>query len=139
MRIAYPSISHGYIAPNPAIELGIALRQGAIKIWGCRSSEAILIYCCILRSHTFGATALYLLFSILSSIKMSLQNGNNTLPEKHAGETHVGTATGHDPATSGGYAPKEHFSGSDPENLAPIETNALHQDLKGRHMQMIAM
>jgi amino acid permease len=70
---------------------------------------------------------------------MSLNHEKNTLSEKHVGETHASTAPGHDPATSGEYAPKEHFSGSDPENPAPVETNALHQDLKGRHMQMIAM
>jgi len=58
---------------------------------------------------------------------MSFQPENGDLAEKHGKN---------EPATLG----EGHFS-SDPENMAgPNYTvNMLHQDLKGRHMQMIAM
>lgn len=56
---------------------------------------------------------------------MSLTPENDSA-EKHAngelGEKHVHTAPGYDP-----------------ENIIAVSENKLHQDLKGRHMQMIAM
>jgi amino acid transporter len=56
---------------------------------------------------------------------MSLQPGNGGLAEKHAKD---------EPALLG----DGHFS-SDPEMMVGANENMLHQDLKGRHMQMIAM
>lgn len=56
---------------------------------------------------------------------MSLQPENGDLAEKHAKN---------EPAT----LEEGHF-GSDPENMVGPTENVLHQDLKGRHMQMIAM
>ena len=56
---------------------------------------------------------------------MSLQPENDDFAEKHAKN---------EPPTlgEGGFS-------SDPENLVGANQNLLHQDLKGRHMQMIAM
>jgi amino acid permease len=56
---------------------------------------------------------------------MSFQPENGDLAEKHAKN---------EPATLG----EEYFS-SDPENMVGANENVLRQDLKGRHMQMIAM
>jgi amino acid transporter len=58
---------------------------------------------------------------------MSLQpkNENGDLAEKHAQN---------EPATLG-----EGYFNSDPENMVGANENVLHQDLKGRHMQMIAI
>ncbi len=64
-------------------------------------------------------------FFILSSATMSLQPENGDLAEKHAKN---------EPPTLG-----EGPFGSDPEDLNGGKVNLLHQDLKGRHMQMIAM
>ena len=52
---------------------------------------------------------------------MSLKPENGDLAEKHAN-------------AAAGYEPSR-----DPENLVVANENMLHQDLKGRHMQMIAM
>jgi len=60
---------------------------------------------------------------------MSFKPGNGDLSEKHAA-----AAPGYEPAL------ESRSSGSDPENLVVGPSgNVLHQDLKGRHMQMIAM
>jgi amino acid transporter len=56
---------------------------------------------------------------------MSLQPENGDLAEKHAKDE---SAT-----------PGEGYSNRDPENMVEVNVNPLHQDLKGRHMQMIAM
>jgi amino acid transporter len=56
---------------------------------------------------------------------MSLQPENGDLAEKHAKN---------EPATLG-----EGYFNSDPENMVGANENVLHQDLKGRHMQMIAI
>jgi amino acid transporter len=57
---------------------------------------------------------------------MSVQPENSDdLAEKHA-------APVYDSARDGNFS-------SDPENLVVTHENKLHQDLKGRHMQMIAM
>jgi amino acid permease len=66
-------------------------------------------------------------FFILSSAIMSLKPENGDLAEKHAN-----AVPGYEPTRDG------HFS-SDPENMVVANENMLHQDLKGRHMQMIAM
>jgi hypothetical protein len=66
-------------------------------------------------------------FFILSSATMSFEPENGDLAEKHAN-----AAPGYEPTPDG------HFS-SDPENMVVAKENLLHQDLKGRHMQMIAM
>jgi amino acid transporter len=65
---------------------------------------------------------------------MSLKHETNALGEKH-GEVPV-----YEPATLGEHARGRQFS-IDPEDRAMVETdqNVLHRDLKGRHMQMIAM
>lgn len=55
---------------------------------------------------------------------MSLQPEHGDLAEKHP-KNESPTGEGH--------------FGSDPENLVGEKQNVLHQDLKGRHMQMIAM
>ena len=65
---------------------------------------------------------------------MSLKHENGGFAEKHAND---------DPAYESG-SPGEHKGGgaytATPEDLVESgETNKLHQDLKGRHMQMIAM
>jgi amino acid transporter len=68
-------------------------------------------------------------FIILTLATMSFQPENPDLSEKHAK---------HEPDTLGGG----HYNG-DPElaenMVGVVHTNALRQDLKGRHMQMIAM
>ena len=56
---------------------------------------------------------------------MSFQPENGDFAEKHAKN---------EPPT----LEEGHF-GSDPENMVGASGNVLHQDLKGRHMQMIAM
>lgn len=66
-------------------------------------------------------------FFILPSATMSLKPENEDLAEKHALD-----APGYEPTRDG-------HSSSDPENLVVARENVLHQDLKGRHMQMIAM
>jgi len=49
------------------------------------------------------------------------------------GEKHAHAAPGYDHTRDGDFS-------SDPENMvATSQGNALHQDLQGRHMQMIAM
>jgi len=67
-------------------------------------------------------------FYILSSATMSFQPENGDLAEKHA-------------TAAPGYEPNKYdeHSSSDPENLVAVSENRLHKDLKGRHMQMIAM
>jgi amino acid transporter len=64
---------------------------------------------------------------------MSLKSENGDLAEKH-----VNAAPTYEPATLGEHKRDGHFS-SDPENMVEVSENRLHQDLKGRHMQMIAM
>jgi amino acid transporter len=64
---------------------------------------------------------------------MSLNPENSDLAEKH-----VNAAPAYEPATLGEHTRDGHFS-SDPENMGAANENKLHQDLKGRHMQMIAM
>lgn len=54
---------------------------------------------------------------------MSFKPENGDLAEKHA---HAGL--GSEPSRDG-----------DPENATGVTENILHQDLRGRHMQMIAM
>jgi len=56
---------------------------------------------------------------------MSLKHENGDLAEKHATDA----APVYEPDTLEG----------DPEHLVEGTENKLHQDLKGRHMQMIAM
>lgn len=58
---------------------------------------------------------------------MSFKPENGDLAEKHAN-----AAPGYEPTGDG------HIT-SDPEDMVVISENRLHQDLKGRHMQMIAM
>ena len=58
---------------------------------------------------------------------MSLKLDNGDVAEKQPN-----AAPGYEPTSDG------HF-GSDPENMVVAKENNLHQDLKGRHMQMIAM
>jgi yeast amino acid transporter len=58
---------------------------------------------------------------------MSFKPESGDLAEKHAG-----AVPGYDPARDG-------HSSSDLENMVVANENMLHQDLKGRHMQMIAM
>ena len=58
---------------------------------------------------------------------MSSKPENGDLAEKHAN-----AAPGYEPTRDGN-------SSSDPENMVVASENLLHQDLKGRHMQMIAM
>jgi amino acid permease len=56
--------------------------------------------------------------------------------------THSDNGEKHVPAYEPGLAEhkRDGQSGSDPENLVvEPQENKLHQDLKGRHMQMIAM
>ena len=57
---------------------------------------------------------------------MSFKPENGDFAEKHAKD---------EQATHGGG----HFTSDDPENMVGASSNVLHQDLKGRHMQMIAM
>jgi amino acid permease len=64
----------------------------------------------------------------------------STLPEHHnlSEKEHAGTAPAY-AAPAGGVHKEGHFD-SDPENaVVESEGNMLHKDLKGRHMQMIAM
>jgi len=64
---------------------------------------------------------------------MSLRPENGDLAEKH-----VSAAPAYEPATLGENKHDGDFSG-DPENMVEVGENRLHKDLKGRHMQMIAM
>ncbi len=59
---------------------------------------------------------------------------NDGFAEKHANGTPV-----NEPATLGGHKRDSYSAGADPEIMVATSKNALHQDLKGRHMQMIAM
>ena len=59
---------------------------------------------------------------------MSLKNDKGDVAEKQADAA----PPVYEPTSEG------HF-GSDPENNVVPKENLLHQDLKGRHMQMIAM
>jgi amino acid permease len=56
---------------------------------------------------------------------MSLKPEHDDLAEKHVPAA---------PAYETG-----HMHSDDPDDLGVVKTNALKQDLKGRHMQMIAM
>ncbi|KAJ9143089.1 Amino acid permease-domain-containing protein [Pleurostoma richardsiae] len=58
---------------------------------------------------------------------MSLKHENGDLAEKHVN------------ATLGSEPPRDGHLGSDPESMAEVHGNILHQDLRGRHMQMIAI
>jgi yeast amino acid transporter len=64
---------------------------------------------------------------------MSLQPENGLLAEKHAN-----AAPTYEPPTLGEHKGDGLF-GIDPENMVEVSENRLHKDLKGRHMQMIAM
>jgi amino acid transporter len=64
---------------------------------------------------------------------MSEKHDHGDLAEKHAG-----TVPAYESAGLGEHKRDGDF-GSDPENLVETKQNALHQDLKGRHMQMIAI
>lgn len=66
---------------------------------------------------------------------MSLKNETNALREKPANDVPA-----YEPATLGAHARGRQFS-VDPEDHAMVtaDQNLLHRDLKGRHMQMIAM
>jgi amino acid transporter len=66
---------------------------------------------------------------------MSLQHESANLDEKHAN-----AAPAYEPATLGEHTRGRPLS-SDPEDAAIVvaDQNQLHRDLKGRHMQMIAM
>jgi amino acid permease len=66
---------------------------------------------------------------------MSLKNETNAIGEKHANGVPA-----YEPAKLGDHARGRQFS-IDPEDRAMVETdqNMLRRDLKGRHMQMIAM
>ena len=63
---------------------------------------------------------------------MSLNSENGGLAEKHANG-----APAYEPATD--RKRDSYSAGADPEIIIATSKNALHQDLKGRHMQMIAM
>lgn len=52
-------------------------------------------------------------------------------------EKPVTAAPGYDGSSPGEHSRDKEFN-SDPENVGQVQ-NKLHQDLKGRHMQMIAM
>ena len=65
---------------------------------------------------------------------MSLKTENGGLAEKHANDAPV-----NEPATLGGHKRDSYSAGADPEIMVATSKNALHQALKGRHMQMIAM
>lgn len=59
----------------------------------------------------------------------------------HVGEKHT-TGAAYPQAESPTFGEKNHHDGqySDPEiQVGHTQQNALHQDLRGRHMQMIAM
>ena len=66
---------------------------------------------------------------------MSFNNESNALGEKH-----VDDVPPHKPGSFGDHARGRQFS-LDPEDqgLVATDQNLLHRDLKGRHMQMIAM
>jgi hypothetical protein len=64
---------------------------------------------------------------------MSTNVEHGDLSEKHAT-----TAPAYDAPAVGVHKGEGHFD-SDPENLVEGGDNVLHKDLKGRHMQMIAM
>ena len=70
----------------------------------------------------------FILSFVLSFATMSLKLENDAAAEKHGN-----AAPGYEPKGDGNFS-------SDPENLVVANSeNMLHQDLKGRHMQMIAM
>jgi hypothetical protein len=94
-----------------------ALKDGAIAIYLNICRPACCLLCLLLAACFF----------ILFFTTMSLQPGNGDLSEKHTN-------------ASPSYESKQdgHF-GSDPENMVVASENVLHKDLKGRHMQMIAM
>lgn len=52
-------------------------------------------------------------------------------------EKHVNGASAFEPAVTGKR--DSYSAGADPEIMIATSKNALHQSLKGRHMQMIAM
>ena len=60
---------------------------------------------------------------------MNTDSDNGGYAEKHVNGT--------EPAASGKR--DSYSAGADPEIMIATSKNALHQDLKGRHMQMIAM
>lgn len=60
---------------------------------------------------------------------MNLQHENGGFDEKPA----------YEPRSSIGGHKEGGFSGGDPESMVAVSQNRLHTDLKGRHMQMIAM
>lgn len=66
---------------------------------------------------------------------MSIKHETGTPGEKHANDVPT-----YEPATLGQHARGRQFS-IDPEDRAMVaaDQNMLHRDLKGRHMQMIAM
>jgi amino acid transporter len=53
-------------------------------------------------------------------------------------EKHANAAPDYGPTPPGEHTRDGHYGG-DPESLVEVKENKLHQDLKGRHMQMIAM
>ena len=63
---------------------------------------------------------------------MNTDSDNGAYAEKHANGS-----PGFQPAVSGKR--DSYSAGADPEIMIATSKNALHQDLKGRHMQMIAM
>jgi amino acid permease len=64
---------------------------------------------------------------------MSLNPGHGDLAEKHDN-----AVPAYESATLGDDKGHNPYNG-DPENMVEVKQNLLHKDLKGRHMQMIAM
>ena len=84
----------------------------------------------------FSSSTFFPPHSPLSSVvKMNLKNETNALGEKHASDVPA-----YEPAKLGEHERGGPFS-IDPEDHTIVATNQnlLHRDLKGRHMQMIAM
>ena len=130
-----PEAYNAVRVPTVLVVLVMHAKLSALKHWG--DGGLHLTPCPFFFLRPFVDHSLSAVSASVSVAKMSLKNENepDALGQKHANNG----PTRHS-STFGEHARGRQFS-IDPEDHAMVvaDQNLLHRDLKGRHMQMIAM